>query len=94
MARMLWQGKDDAKYEEILEQKILPHVSSKFHHCVWQQHMILWLLRKPQQSVRVLLPNDEMSRIKEYEMSDAPEVHAFICYLRENEIVKSVRQKE
>ncbi len=54
--------------------------------------MILWLLRKPQDSVNVLLPNNNNNTA--CKMSDAPEIYAFVSYLNDNEIVKSVRERE
>ena len=99
MARLLWQDTDPTKYEEVLERKILPAVSSKFHYNVWERHMILWLLRRPKEAVQALLPtrdgSDGLDGVQGMgQMGDAPELHAVVSYLKDNEIVKSVRAKQ
>eukprot|EP00488_Nonionellina_sp_1-RS-2012_P003363 TRINITY_DN7113_c0_g1_i1.p1 TRINITY_DN7113_c0_g1~~TRINITY_DN7113_c0_g1_i1.p1 ORF type:complete len:138 (-),score=34.28 TRINITY_DN7113_c0_g1_i1:101-514(-) len=89
MVRILSQNKgDEDAYYNILQNKILPAVQTKYHNNIWEQHMILVLLKKPQQSVNVLLNHASA------EMSDAPELYAFLSYLKENEIIKSVREKQ
>ena len=90
IARMLFANKDETAYHEVLQNKILPAVSSKFYSNVWEQHMILWLLRKPRDATQVFLKNDG----DQNELSDAPEIHSFVSYLNENEIVTSVRSKQ
>ena len=92
IARLLWQDKEPEKFDDCLRNKILPAVSSKFHNNVWERHMILWMLRKPQEAVQVFIPKDEEENA--CQMSDAPEIYAFVSYLHENEIVKSVREKQ
>ena len=92
ISRYIWSDINNKEHQinidKMMNNKILPFVQGKFHYNVWKQHMLLWLLKKPEESVKVFL--DE----RKIKISDAPEVYSFVSYLKDNEIVKSIQKNE
>lgn len=73
------------KINEVIECRLLPFVRN-IHKNIWKEHMLLWLLKKPEFALEIFFENKT-----KYQLSDATEIHSFVKYMKNNEMSNSVR---